>query len=168
MSTTTRSIFTSTAARLFGGVLIVPIGGTPMLASWSKTAPGAHMHGGPGMMGLPMRGHMLAHMLDSVNATPEQRAQIDQITSAAKTNMQGQWQAGRALHTQMMQLLTQPVVDANAVEALRQQMLQQHDTLSKGMTQTMVQIANVLTPAQRSQLAANMAARAAKMQGKTQ
>ena len=166
MSATPRSPFNP--ARLLGSALFAAVLGTAALAAWGQGAPERHMHGGPGMMGMPMRGHMLEHMLDGVNATPEQRAQIAQITAAAKTDMQGQWQAGRALHTQMMQLLTQPVVDANAVEALRQQMLKQHDTLSKGMTQTMVQIANVLTPAQRSQLAAKIAARAAKMQSKTQ
>ena len=166
MSFTPRPPFN--AARLFGSALLVAVLGTAALAAWAQGGPGGHMHGGPGMMGMPMQGHMLQHMLDNVNATPEQRAQITQITTAARTDMQGQWQAGRALHTQMMQLLTQPVVDANAVEALRQQALKQHDTLSKAMTQTMVQIANVLTPAQRSQLAANIAARAAKMQSKTQ
>jgi periplasmic protein CpxP/Spy len=115
-------------------------------------------------MGLPMHGRMLERMLDSVNATADQRTQIAQITTAARTNGKAQWEAGRALHLQLTQLLTAPVVDANAVEALRQQMLQQHDAMSKNMMQTMVSIANVLTPDQRKTLADRLAQRRDMMQ----
>ena len=41
---------------------------------------GAGMHGGPDMMGMPMQGRMVERMLDSVNATADQRTQIKQIT----------------------------------------------------------------------------------------
>ena len=56
----------------------------------------------------------------------------------------------RALREQSMQLFTQPNVDANAAETLRQQMLQQHDQASKRMLQAMLDASRVLTPEQRA------------------
>ena len=51
-----------------------------------------------------------------------------------------------------MQVFTAPTVDANAAEPLRQQTLQQHDQMSRRMTQAMVAAASVLTPEQRAQI----------------
>jgi periplasmic protein CpxP/Spy len=106
-------------------------------------------HAGPGM-------HMGERMLDRVKASAEQRAQIRQIMEAARKDMQGQREARRALRDQQMQLFTQPNVDANAVEALRQKQIAQHDQASKRMTQAMVEASRVLTPEQRAQLATDM------------
>jgi Spy/CpxP family protein refolding chaperone len=56
----------------------------------------------------------------------------------------------------MMALFTQPVVDANAVEALRAQQMQRHDQASRRITQAMIEVSRVLTPDQRKQLAERM------------
>jgi Spy/CpxP family protein refolding chaperone len=111
------------------------------------------------MMGMPMQGRMVERMLDSVNASAEQRAQIKQITDRAAADRKAQFESHRALREQGMKLFTQPVVDANAAEALRRQMLQQHDEASKRRLQTMLEISRVLTPEQRKQLADRMAQR---------
>ncbi len=111
---------------------------------------GAAAGGERGMMGLSPR------MLDAVKATPEQRTQIQQIMDAARKDLQAQREAGRSLRDQQMQLFTQPNVDANAAEALRQQMLTQHDAASKRMLQAMLDTSRVLTPDQRKQLADTM------------
>ena len=74
--------------------------------------------------------------------------------------MKAQREAGRALREQGLQLFTQPTVDATAAEALRQQMLAQHDQASKRMLQAMLDVAKVLTPEQRAQLAERMKQRA--------
>lgn len=127
---------------------------------------GAMMGGGGPGMGLPMMGggrHM-ERMLDQVNATAEQRTQIRQIMQAAQTDVQAQRSAGRALHEQARQLWTQPTVDARAAEVLRQQMLAQHDQVSKRMMQAMLDASRVLTPEQRKTLADRMAQRRALMQ----
>jgi periplasmic protein CpxP/Spy len=122
-------------------------------------------HGGRGM-GDPMRhggGRHMDRMLDVVNATPEQRAQIKQIMQTARTDMQAQREGGRGLREQQMALLAAPTIDARAVETLRQQMLARHDTASKRMSQAMIDAANVLTPPQRKQLADMMAKRMSMM-----
>jgi Spy/CpxP family protein refolding chaperone len=117
--------------------------------------PGAGMRGGAPMMG---------RWLDFVNASAEQKAQIQSIWQGARTDMQGLRESGRALRQQMQNLLAQPTIDANAVEALRQQMLAQHDQASKRMTQAMLDASKVLTPEQRKQLAEQMTQRRALME----
>jgi Spy/CpxP family protein refolding chaperone len=125
--------------------------------------PGGHGHfGGPGMMaGQP---HQIERLLDAANATPEQRAQIKTIVQAAQTDLRAQHDAGRKLHEQSQALFTQPVVDARAAEALRQQMLAQHDQATKRTLQMMLDVSAVLTPEQRKTLAERMAQRRSMME----
>lgn len=118
------------------------------------------MHGG-GMMGSPK---MAERLLDSVNATPEQRTQIRQLMEAAKSDMTAQRESGRTLREQAARLFAEPTVDARAAETLRQQMLAQHDTASKRMTQLMLDVSRVLTPEQRKQMADRMAQRRTMME----
>ncbi len=156
MTANTRSPFNP--ARLVGGAVLVAVLGTVAVSAWAQGGPGRHGgHGGPGM-GM-MEGRMAERMLDSVNATTEQRTQIKQITERAAADRKVQHESGRALREQGMKLFTQPTVDANAAEALRQQMMQQHDQGSRRMMQTMVEVSRVLTPEQRKTLAERMAQR---------
>lgn len=114
---------------------------------------------GEGMMfgGSPEQvGRMVDHMLDGLNATDAQRSQIKQIAAAAAGDIKTQMEAGRGLHERGMQILTAPTVDAAAAEQLRQQMLQQHDAMSKRTTQAMLDVARVLTPEQRTKLGERM------------
>ena len=104
-------------------------------------------HFGPEMAGGGAR--FLGRMLDLAKATPEQRSQIHQIMLAARQDLRAQHEAGRKLRDQQHALLTQPNVDAAAVEVLRQQMLAQHDQASKRMTQALVEASRVLSPEQR-------------------
>lgn len=125
--------------------------------------PGGHGMGmGPGGPGMGMA--MGERMLDSVNATAEQRTQIRQILKTARDEQRAQHEAGRKLHEDMRALFTQPTVDANAVEALRKQMLAQHDATSKRMAQAMIDVSRVLTPEQRKTLADRMAQRRSMME----
>lgn len=121
-----------------------------LAGAFSATAFAAphHMHGGGGMM----HGRMLERMLDGVNATDAQRAQIKQIAESARADLKTQRESGRALREQAMALFTQPNVDARAAEALRQQMLAQHDQASRRMLQATLDASNVLTSEQRTQL----------------
>jgi Spy/CpxP family protein refolding chaperone len=115
---------------------------------------GAGMHDGAGWGGPgAMMGGMLYRMLDRVNATPEQRTQVQQIMDRARSEMQAQHQAGRGLRDEALALFAQPNVDAGAAEALRLKMQAQHDAASKRMLQGMLDIAKVLTPEQRKQMA---------------
>jgi Spy/CpxP family protein refolding chaperone len=99
-----------------------------------------------------------------VNATAEQRAQVKQILQAAQADMQAQREAGRKLREQGQALFAQPTVDARAAEALRLQMLAQHDQASKRKMQVMLDVSRVLTPEQRKTLADRMAKRRAMME----
>jgi Spy/CpxP family protein refolding chaperone len=153
-------------ARLFGGAVLVAVLSSAALSVWAQGGPGGYggpgmhgMHGGGAMMGMPMQGRMVDRMLDSVNASAEQRAQVKQITERAGADMRVQHGSAQALREQGMKLFAQPVVDAAAVEALRQQMMQQHDQRSRQMVQTMLEVSRVLTPEQRKTLSERMAMR---------
>jgi periplasmic protein CpxP/Spy len=146
-------------ARLAGAALLVAVLGTVTLSAWAM--PGGH--GGPGM-GMMFSGHGLDRMLDSVNASAEQRTQIKAIAERTTVDMKAQRDAGKGTREQMMKLFAQPTVDANAAEALRAQMLQQHDQSSRRMMQAMLEVSRVLTPEQRKQLADRTAQRGAMME----
>jgi len=159
--------------RLVIAALVVAVAGTLALSVYAQPAPGADgappMFGGGHMMhrehmGPMGMGHMVDHMLDTVKATDAQRAQVKQITQAAAADLKAQHEANRGLHEQMMQVFTQPTVDANAAEALRQKQLAAHDQASKRMLQAMLDISRVLTPEQRQTLADNMKKRHEMMQ----
>ncbi len=164
-------------ARLYLAGLSLALAGA--LATGVQAAPG-----GPGMMGQGgMMGHgpmagpggqgrhggdmfegMMTRMLDRVNATPEQRAQIQKIMQTQATEMRAQHEAGRALRQESMALFAQPTVDAAAVEAQRQKQLALHDAASKRRTTAMLEISRVLTPEQRKQMADHMGQRGEMMQ----
>jgi len=161
MTTATRSFLNP--ARLFVGAVLVAVLGSVAVSAWAQGGHGMPgMHGGPGMQGMhgmPMGGRMVERMLDGVNATAEQRAQVKLITDRAAAERKAQHDSHRALREQGLKLFAQPVVDGNAAEVLRQQMLQQHDQASRRMLQTMLEISRVLTPEQRKQLTERMARR---------
>jgi periplasmic protein CpxP/Spy len=149
------------------GVLVVAVAG----AAFSAHAQGHHGHGGgfdgPGMMmfgGSPERiGRAVDHMLDGLNATDAQRTQIKQIVTTAAADLKTQRDAGRGLREKGVQIFTAPTVDASAAEAVRQQMNAQHEQASKRTLQAMLDVANVLTPAQRAKAGERMKERQAMM-----
>jgi periplasmic protein CpxP/Spy len=148
-------------ARLVGAALLVAVLGTVTLSAWAM--PGGHGEG-PGMGMMFGGGRGLDRMLDSVNASADQRTQIKAIAERTMTDMKAQRDAGKGTREQMMKLFAQPTVDANAAEALRAQMIQQHDQGSRRMMQAMLEVSRVLTPEQRKQLADRAAQRGAMME----
>ena len=108
-------------------------------------------------------GGRIEHLLEAVDATDAQRAQIKQIMQAARADMKAQHQAGNKMRQQGLALFAAPNIDAAAVEALRVQMQAQHEAVSKRMSQTMVEVARVLTPEQRAKFAERMKKRQARM-----
>jgi len=149
------------------------------VSAWAQTPPPAPqppagMHGmqhhrgmgGHGMMGgSPERmGRMLDHMLDGLNASDAQRAQIKQIVAQAAADLKGQTAAARDLRRRGMEVFTAPAVDANAAEQIRLQSMQLHDQMSRRMTQAMVAAASVLTPEQRAQIGTRLKDRHARME----
>ena len=159
------------ARRIVAG-LSLALAGTLAAGAWAAPGGPAGPAGpglmGPGAMGGPGSGGMfegmLQRLLDRVNATPEQRTQIQQILQANAGDMRAQHEAGRALREQAMALFAQPTVDAAALEALRQKQLTMHDAASKRMTATMLEVSRVLTPEQRKQMSDYMVQRRDMMQ----
>ena len=131
----------------------------------AMAAPGAG-HGMPMAHGAggAMFGGLSPRMLERVNATPEQRTQIEQILKAGADERRAHHEAARALREQAMALFAQPTVDANAAEALRQKQLALQDAGSKRLTAAMLDISRELTPEQRKQMADSMSQRREMMQ----
>lgn len=153
------------AKRVAAAVLIAVAGGATLSAFAMEHRHGGHgmMGGGPGM-GMPFGGRGLDRMLDGLNATEQQRSQLQQIMKSAMDDLRAQREQHRALRERAMQVYTAPTVDANAAEQVRQQMLAQHDAASKRMTAAMVEASRVLTPEQRAKLAERIKERQARMQ----
>jgi protein CpxP len=123
------------------------------------------MDGGMMFRGSPEHtGRMIDRMLDGLNASDAQRSQIKQIAAAAAADLKAQGESARGLRQRAMQAFTAPTVDAAAVEQVRMQMLQQHDQMSRRMTQAMLDVARVLTPEQRARLGERMRDRQARME----
>jgi protein CpxP len=147
--------FLSGPARRFLATLALALAST--FTVHALAAPGGPDGGGP------LMGGMLPRLLERVNATPEQRAQIKSIIDSHAAERQAQREARRELRDQAMALFTQPTVDAAALEALRQKQMAQADQASQRMTAAMLEISRVLTPEQRTQIAAYMKQRSEMM-----
>lgn len=149
--------------------LLVAASAAVALSAWAQPGPGRHGDG-PGMMwGGPMGGGRgMDRLLGDVGASDAQKAQIRQIMKSAFDDLRAQREQNRALHDRAMEVFTAPNVDANAAEAVRQQMLQQHDQASKRMTQAMLEASRVLTPEQRTKMAELMKQRREHMRERMQ
>ena len=134
-----------------------------MLSAISAQAQGrGGHHGGQDGAGGMMDGHV-ERMLETVDATKAQLAQIKQIMLAARTDLKAQHDGSRKLYAQSLALYAAPNIDAAAIEVLRQQTQAQHEVASKRMSQAMVEAARVLTPEQRAKFAEKMKQRQARM-----
>lgn len=160
-------------AKRMAFALVVAVAGTLAVSSWAQPVPGGpeggprppmhHMHrGGPGgdfmgpglFMGRPEHvDRAVDRMLKGLNATDAQRTQIQQIARAAAADLHAQREAARGQDDQARALFTAPVVDARAVETLRQQRMARHDQASKRVTQALLEVSAVLSPEQRATLA---------------
>jgi Spy/CpxP family protein refolding chaperone len=147
--------------------MVLAVAATLALSAWAQPGGGHHGMGGYGG-GMMMGGRGVDHMLDGLNATDAQRAQIKQIYKAAADDLKAQREAGRALHERSMQIFATPNVDAAAAESVRQQMLQQHDQASKRMLQAKLEASKVLTPEQRAKLAERLKQRGDMMRDRMQ
>lgn len=154
--------------RCFGKVLgVMLVFGLGFFAGKSYACePGFGHHGGPQafMSGKPMDVEQMnkfaergvKHMLDDVKANDAQKAQATAIVKASVEKGAPLADKLRGNHEQMRKLMSAATIDKAAIEALRAEQIKLADEASKLATQTMQDIAEVLTPEQRAKLAEKM------------
>jgi protein CpxP len=110
-----------------------------------------------------MPGHRLAMIqavvqkaLDSVGASSAQEAKVHDIIAAKFTEIAPNPEEHDAMRKQALELLSAPTVDRAAVEKMRADVVARFDTKSKAIVGGLLDIADQLTPAQRTALAAEI------------
>ena len=108
-----------------------------------------------GHAGMAGRGELgaMAQLLERVDASAEQKAQIKLIMQTARNDLGPVIAQLRGLRDQSAALFTQPAVDAHSAEELRLQMQALQGQFSKRKLQAKVDASRVLTPEQRSKMA---------------
>lgn len=124
------------------------------LTAWAHGGPRG-WHGGEGFSEERVE-RMVKHFGVEVDATAEQKAKLTEIATAAAKDLQPLREKAREARKQAMELLAAPAVDRNAIERLRSEQMQAADAASKRLTQALADVAEVLTPEQRKQLAERM------------
>ena len=105
---------------------------------------------------------MLKHLYVEIDATEEQKQRLEPIVKQAAKDllpMREQLHMGRG---EALELLTQERIDPAALEALRAKKIGLADEASRRLTRAIAEAAEVLTPAQRKELAAHFARRQAR------
>jgi periplasmic protein CpxP/Spy len=100
--------------------------------------------------------HVLKHFYSEVDATPDQRAQIDPLVKQAVDDLKPLQAQLRTAHAQMLQALTGPTVDRSSLEAARAAHLQLADQASKRFVQLVGDVDQVLTVQQRQAFAEHL------------
>jgi periplasmic protein CpxP/Spy len=112
---------------------------------------GGHMmHAHMGGMGFGERG--MSHMLDEIDATPEQEEKLWAIIDAARGEMRPVFRDFRETHEAVAEIIAAPTIDRAAAEKLRSERIAAIDAASRKMTTALVEAAEVLTPEQRAKL----------------
>ena len=99
---------------------------------------------------------MLKHLYIEIDATDAQKAQIEPLVKQAVSELLPLHAQLRASHEQALQGLTQPTVDRAALETARAAHLQVADLASRRLVQLIADVGDILTPAQRTALAAHL------------
>ena len=98
-------------------------------------------------------------MLAEVEATDDQRDRVHAIATAALADMSEFRDFKREGREALVAALTQETVDRATLETLRQQKLETADQASQRLLTALADAADVLTPAQRAELAEEWASR---------
>lgn len=139
---------------LVGGAIVALAG--VAFAHGSRT-----MHGGG--MGFDhvsdhFRDHV-EHVLEEVDATPEQQSQVKAIVESAAKDIEALRAQHGSAHRELHGILTAPAIDRARLEILRAGHVEALDLASKRCVTALADAADVLTPAQRAQFGEKMAKR---------
>jgi len=128
------------------------------VAAWA--APAAHAQTAPAApaSGASQPGHGYGHhhhggaWLKAIGATAAQQASIKAILAQAHTQVQALRTSAGNPRQQLAKVLAAPTVDPTAAATAQQAIQSLQSSISSVMLQAQLQIAGVLTPAQRAQL----------------
>ncbi|MBL9096693.1 MAG: periplasmic heavy metal sensor [Alphaproteobacteria bacterium] len=98
---------------------------------------------------------MAGHLAWAVDATDAQKQQLTQIAQAMVNDLLPAHEKMRSARGKIANLLRAPKTDRAALEAMRAEHVALADDVSKRIAQGMADAADVLTPQQRSKLAAH-------------
>ena len=129
------------------GVLALVIAGT----TWGAMAHSDRHKGGHGFGWFAEK--KIERMLDKVEASDDQRARVHAIVKAAVADLQEVRGLKREVRQDLVAALTKESIDRAELEALRQRKLETVDRMSQRMLTALADAAEVLTPAQRAELA---------------
>ena len=94
----------------------------------------------------------MSHLLDSLDATSEQRDAVKAIADQAFTDLRTMRETHHGARQAVIEELAKPSVDRSALEALRAGHLETGEAMSKRIVQAIADAAEVLTPEQRAKL----------------
>ena len=141
-------------------VLGLVIGGVATTAAAMHHMHGWGGHGGGhrGMDGKHAQEHvqrMVGFLAWKVDATAEQKQKLTAIAEKMAKEIEPVHQKIFAAHKRAHELLLQPTTDRAALETLRAEQIVLADDVSKKLVQALADAADVLTPDQRTKLAAD-------------
>jgi Spy/CpxP family protein refolding chaperone len=99
---------------------------------------------------------MLKHLYVEIDATDGQKQRLAPIVKQTAKDLLPLREKMQAAREQAIGLLTRDTIDRGAIEALRTEQLQLAEQASRRIAQALADAAEVLTPAQRKELAARM------------
>jgi len=95
-------------------------------------------------------------VLDDLKATPEQRAQINQLKDGLTADFKAIHDGHQTLLTALVQQFPSDRLDAASIDADSDSLVKAHEKLQQDLRNAVVQVHNVLTPAQRQQVASKL------------
>jgi Spy/CpxP family protein refolding chaperone len=98
----------------------------------------------------------LKHLYVEIDATDEQKQRLEPIVKQAVKDLLPLRDKAHAARKQAVELLAADRIDRGAIETLRAEQLQLAEQASKRFTLALADVAEVLTPAQRKQIAERM------------
>ena len=98
----------------------------------------------------------LKHLYVEIDATDEQKQRLEPIVKQAVKDLLPVREKAHAARKQAIELLAAERIDRGAIEALRAEHIQLAEQASRRLTQALADVAEVLTPAQRKQIAERM------------
>mgnify|MGYP001814585594 CR=1 FL=1 len=154
--------------RIVAGMVGVVLGATAVgTLSHARFGPGCgHFGHGPWAASGPEAaearrewvGFAIDRLLTKVEASDAQKAEVQAIVEPLATEMQPLRETLAANRETMVQLLLAPQIDRAAMEALRSEQMDQADAISRALVTKLADVADVLTPEQRSEVASRIAA----------